>query len=49
MGWSRNFNNVFEDKWYKWFLPGFPNLKGDGIIFETNLNFLFEKEDIITI
>ena len=49
MGWKRNFTNVFGDRWYKWFLPGFANLKGDGMIYETKKNFYFEKEDLMKI
>ena len=45
MGWRRNFTNVFGDRWYKWFIPGFANLKGNGMIYETKKNFYFDKEN----
>ena len=42
MGWKRNFTNVFGDNWLTWFLPGFPNYKGEGLIFETKKNFFID-------
>jgi hypothetical protein len=47
MGWKRNFTNLFGDRWYVWLLPGFPNLKGEGMFYETKKKFYFEKEDLI--
>jgi len=46
MGYKRNFTNVFGDRWYKWFLPGFANAKGEGMFYETKKNFYYEKEDL---
>jgi hypothetical protein len=36
LGWQRNFVNVFGSNPLVWFIPFFANLKGKGLLFETN-------------
>lgn len=36
LGWKKNFIHVFGEKPFFWFFPLFPNLKGNGILYETN-------------
>jgi hypothetical protein len=38
LGYYKNFTTVFGNNPLVWLIPFFPNYKGDGVVFETNLN-----------